>query len=212
MNAGHLHAAIHRIADCVAENCDELVRLDQQNGDGDLGISMMHGFEAVAEALDHTEEKDLGRLFQLCSSSMNEAAPSTLGTILSLWALGMAKALKGQQESDLPRFAEAMDAGVTLVRKRTGSNPGEKTVLDALCPAVEALKANTDSWAGGFSAAARAAADGSENTRTMLAVHGRAAYYGEKSLGVVDGGSVLAKLLFAECAAFCEEQAAKDGG
>ena len=117
---------------------------------------------------------------------------------MSLWMLGMAKALKGNQEATLPQLAQAMEKGVELIMKRTGSKPGEKTVLDALCPAVETLNrlSETGDWNQALSAAADAAVAGSEKTRQMLAVHGRASYYGEKSLGVIDGGSVVGGMIF----------------
>ncbi|MEG0215227.1 MAG: DAK2 domain-containing protein, partial [Hungatella sp.] len=77
------------------------------------------------------------------------------------------------------------------------SKPGEKTILDALCPAVEVLKANSAKSAKeAFDAAAKAASEGSEKTKAMRSVHGRAAYYGDKSIGILDGGSVVGKLLF----------------
>jgi dihydroxyacetone kinase len=81
--------------------------------------------------------------------------------------------------------------------EKAKSKPGEKTVLDALCPAVEALKkASSGGAAEAFAAAAKAAAEGSESTKGMIPRHGRAAYYGEKGLGLLDGGSVAGKLIF----------------
>ena len=111
--------------------------------------------------------------------------------------MGMAKALKGKEEADLVECADALDAGLNKIMEKANSKPGEKTILDALYPAIEALKAN----AGGdkvtaLKLAAEAAAQGSENTKNMRSVHGRAAYYAEKSIGTLDGGSVVGKLIF----------------
>jgi dihydroxyacetone kinase len=87
--------------------------------------------------------------------------------------------------------------------EKAGSKPGEKTILDALCPAVEALQRECgDEPAKAFQIAAQAAAKGSESTRSMLSKHGRAAYYGEKSIGVIDGGSVVGKLIFEALASY----------
>ena len=81
--------------------------------------------------------------------------------------------------------------------EKAGSKPGEKTILDAIVPAAEALRDNADRGErAALEAAARAAAEGSEATANMPAVHGRAAYYGEKSIGLVDGGSVVGRLIF----------------
>ena len=72
------------ISSAMEENREYLISLDQQNGDGDLGISMDEGFKAVLALLDKEEEEDLGRLFMKASKAFNEAAPSSLGTILSI--------------------------------------------------------------------------------------------------------------------------------
>ena len=94
--------------------------------------------------------------------------------------------------------AAAMESGMAQVMEKTKSKPGEKTSLDSVAPAVAALKTAADgaSCAQAFQAASEAAAAGSEATRNMLSLHGRAAYYGDKSIGVIDGGSVVGRLIF----------------
>jgi len=197
MNVKSLAGAAGAISRIMAENRDYLVELDQQNGDGDLGISMAAGFKALAEFLAAADEKDLGKLLMKSGSVLNEAAPSSLGTILSIGLMGMAKSLKGKEEAGIAEIAAAMEAGLSSIMEKAKSKPGEKTILDALCPAVGVLKNGdyadkTAIWAK----AAQAAAAGSEGTKAMKSVHGRAAYYGEKSIGVLDGGSVVGKLIF----------------
>jgi dihydroxyacetone kinase len=197
MNVQTLREALKAVSDLMGTNRDYLIELDQQNGDGDLGISMSAGYKAVADYLSETEEKDLGKLFMKCGGVFNEAAPSSLGTITSMGMMGMAKALKGKEEAALSEIVPAMEGGLASIMEKAKSKPGEKTILDALCPAVEALKnAGGGDKLAAWEAAANAAAEGSEKTRTMKSVHGRAAYYGEKSVGVLDGGSVVGKLLF----------------
>ena len=142
MNYDSLKKIITGISDIMAENKDYLVSLDQQNGDGDLGISMASGYKAVKDYVDETDERDLGKLLMKCSSVFNEAAPSSLGTITSFGFMGMAKALKGKEEADLVECADALDAGLNKIMEKANSKPGEKTILDALYPAIEALKAN----------------------------------------------------------------------
>ena len=207
MNAQSLAAALASISRLMTENRDYLVELDQQNGDGDLGISMAAGFRAVSAYLASAAEKDLGRLLMKSGGLFNEAAPSSLGTILSIGFMGMAKVLKGKEEAGLKEIAAAMEAGLVSVMEKAKSKPGEKTVLDALCPAVEALK-NADALdkPAAWAKAARAAAEGSENTKAMKSIHGRAAYYGEKSIGILDGGSVAGKLIFEGISAYCKEK------
>ncbi|MEG2699846.1 MAG: dihydroxyacetone kinase subunit L [Hungatella sp.] len=197
MKAQELKGAISCISKVMTAQRDYLVELDSQNGDGDLGISMSSGYQAIDAYLKMTDEADLGRLMMQCSSVFNEAAPSSLGTILSFGMIGMAKNLKGKTEISVDELADALQAGVSFIMEKAKSKPGEKTILDALCPAVEVLKANSAKSAKeAFDAAAKAASEGSEKTKAMRSVHGRAAYYGDKSIGILDGGSVVGKLLF----------------
>ena len=181
----------------MTENKDYLVSLDQQNGDGDLGISMSSGYEAVKNYVIASEERDLGKILMKCSSVFNEAAPSSLGTITAFGFMGMAKALKGKEEATFAECADALDAGLNKIMEKAKSKPGEKTILDALYPAIEVLK-NSDGSdkVAALKSAAAASAEGSENTKNMKSVHGRAAYYAEKSIGTLDGGSVVGKLIF----------------
>ncbi len=205
MNAQNLKEAMGSISAVMTANRDYLVELDSKNGDGDLGISMSSGYQAVKDYLEGTEETDLGKLFMKCSSVFNESAPSSLGTITAFGMMGMAKSLKKKTDCTLAELADAMDAGLQLIMEKAKSKPGEKTILDALYPAVEALKAHAcDDAKTAFTAAAQAAEEGSESTKQMRSVHGRAAYYGDKSIGMLDGGSVVGKLIFAGILAYIE--------
>lgn len=174
-----------------------LIELDQLNGDGDLGIYMKQGFAAVLSALKNNTETDLGRAFLLISKTMNETAPSSLGTILSVAFMGMAKKLKGLKECTVDEIISAMETGLSCVCEKAGSKPGERTILDAFYPAVEAMKLNChESAKTMLTLAAQAARAGAEETKNMRPVHGRAAYYGEKSIGHLDGGAVAGALIF----------------
>lgn len=192
-----LRTTIRRISAVMDRNQDYLIQLDQQNGDGDLGLSMAAGYRAVCGCLDACEETDLGRILMKAAGAFNEAAPSTLGTLSSLFLMGMAKALKGKTDTDLPGLAAAMAAGLEHMMAKCGAKPGEKTIVDALAAGVAELQARSgETPAVAFALAAQAAEAGSEATRGMRAVHGRAAYYGDKSVGVLDGGSVVGALVF----------------
>lgn len=195
MNLESLRSAITSIRAIMEENRDFLIELDQQNGDGDLGISMCNGFKAVEAFLKETDETDLGKLMMKAGGVFNESAPSSLGTILSFGFMGMAKPLKGKTEASFADFAEAFQAGLDRIMQRAESKPGQKTILDALCPAADAFKAGVADPKAAKEAAAKAAYEGSEATRGMVAVHGRAARYGEKSIGLLDGGSVAGRLI-----------------
>lgn len=195
LNKATLLKGIDAILTQMTENREYLIELDQQNGDGDLGISMCDGFSHVRECLAAATETDLGKLMQKSANAFNEAAPSSLGTILTLGFLGMAKALKGKEEATFADFAQAFSKGLDCIMERAGSRPGQKTILDSLCPAAEAFLTHAQDPQLALQTAAEAAAAGSEATRNMVAVHGRAARYGEKTIGMLDGGSVAGMLM-----------------
>ncbi|MHB0896191.1 MAG: dihydroxyacetone kinase subunit L [Spirochaetales bacterium] len=213
MQVKELAGAIAAIQRTMVSNKDYLIELDQQNGDGDLGISMAQGYSAIASYLSGTDEEDMGRALLKCSSLFNEAAPSTLGTITSFGFMGMAKALKGKREASLAEWAEALDAGLKLIMDRAKSKAGDKTILDALIPGVEALKENAAKGkVEALALASAAAAQGSEATRAMKSIHGRAAYYGDKSIGIIDGGSVVGRLIFESLAGWAAASATAEKG
>jgi len=197
LNANTLRAAMREAADVMAENRQYLIELDQRNGDGDLGISMADGFAAASACVSGSGEADLGKLLFEAGKAFNSAAPSSLGTIMSLFLMGMARPLKGLQEAGAAELGDAFAAGVAKIMERANSKPGEKTVLDALDPAARAMREHAPAgMPAALAAAARAAAEGAESTKGMRAVHGRAAYYGDQTIGLVDAGAVAGSLLF----------------
>lgn len=198
MNRDNLRDAISYVSKVMSENRNYLVELDQKTGDGDLGISISNGYRAFADYLVQAkDETDIGKLLIRSAAIFNEAAPSSIGTITSIGIMGIGRKLKGKQDISLSELAEAMQVGLNSIMERTGSKPGEKTIIDAWAPAINALKENSQQdMKSAFKKAATAAADGAERTKCMISVHGRAAYYGEKSIGALDGGAVAGSLLF----------------
>ncbi|MFP3153988.1 dihydroxyacetone kinase subunit L [Lachnospiraceae bacterium ZAX-1] len=194
-----LQKGFRAISTAMSKNRDYLVELDAQNGDGDLGVSMDTGYKAVVASFHDDKELDLGRFMLKTSKVFNEASPSSLGTITSFGFMGMAKALKGKESATLSALASSMQAGLSLIMEKAGAKPGEKTILDALCPGVATLLEAADAGDDiktALQKAANAATFGSESTKQMRSVHGRAAYYGDKSIGILDGGSVVGRLIF----------------
>lgn len=196
MNKESVKGILTAISREMTGNRDYLVSLDQVNGDGDLGISMDDGYRAVAEYLETAEEQDLGKLILACGKIFNASAPSSLGTITSFGFMGIAKAVKGKQEVSFEVAAKAMLAGVENIMLKAESKPGEKTIIDSLYPGTKALVEYAAEPAKAVEKAYEAAKEGSEATKQMLAVHGRAAYSRERSIGVLDGGSVVGVLIF----------------
>lgn len=190
--------AVGSITKIMVEQTDYLVELDARFGDGDLGISMSQGFAAATNAMEEDKDtKDLGLLLRTAANAFNEAAPSTLGTIMSFLFMGMAKVLKGKTDASLEEAADAMMNGLNFIMEKAKSKPGDKTILDSLYPGVLSLKENAEKGKeAALKEALKAAEAGLESTRQMRGKHGRIAYYGEKTIGEIDGGAAAGVLIF----------------
>lgn len=177
------------------EHVEELTRLDSVGGDGDLGIVMNDGFKAVKTFVHESNENDLGKLFYQTGKCFNNAASSSMGTLIASGFMNIGKKLKGKSELDndeLIILAEGMAEGVQAVGK---AKEGEKTFLDAIYPAVRAMKAESSQQPIEFLKAGVEAADqGVKDAAQMEAMHGRLAFRKEASIGITDPGSVAAYL------------------
>lgn len=180
------------------ENIDELTRLDSVGGDGDLGIVMGDGFKAVNEFVHNSEETDLGKLFYQAGKCFNNAASSSMGTLIASGFMNIGKKLKGKKEleqEDLLVLVQGMAEGVQTIGK---AKEGEKTFLDAIYPASRAMEAKMKQTANVcLKAGVEAAKQGVEDAAQMEARHGRLAFRKEASIGITDPGSVAA-LLYVE--------------
>ncbi len=187
-------AALERV---MADNFQLLTDLDAVAGDGDLGITMTKGFAAANKATSDYAEKDVGKLLMLGGMAIAREAPSTLGTLLASGFMKGGKAVMGKERLALADSARMMDGFANGLMERGKAQPGEKTIVDALLPAADALQAvGPDATiAQAWAAALQAAEAGLEATRQMKAVHGRAAYRGEKSVGMVDPGATVGVML-----------------
>lgn len=180
------------------ENVDELTRLDSVGGDGDLGIVMGDGFKSVKEFVYSSEEADLGKLFYQAGKCFNNAASSSMGTLIASGFMNIGKKLKGKKEleqEDLLVLVQGMAEGVQTIGK---AKEGEKTFLDAIYPASRAMEAEMKQTANVcLKAGVEAAKQGVEDAAQMEARHGRLAFRKEASIGITDPGSVAA-LLYVE--------------
>jgi dihydroxyacetone kinase-like protein len=197
-----IFAALERV---MADNFQLLTDLDAVAGDGDLGITMTKGFAAANKAASGYAEKDAGKLLMLAGMSIAREAPSTLGTLLASGFMKGGKEVMGRDALGLDDTVRMMNAFINGIMERGKAQPGEKTIIDALLPARDALQSAGPeaTLAEAWQAAAQAAEAGLEATRQMKAVHGRAAYRGENSVGVVDPGATVGMMLvkaFAEAA------------
>jgi dihydroxyacetone kinase-like protein len=188
---------LEEISGIMDENKDDLCKLDGALGDGDIGLTMSKGFKAVIVNIPNLSEEDIGGLFMKSALVMGEAVASTMGTLFSTALLRGGKALAGKNElqgDDLIRFFEAMVEGITA---RGKGKVGDKTILDSLAPAVEAMNlANKEnvSLLELMNKAYEAAEKGVQNTISMQSKHGRAARYLERSIGLQDPGATVGAL------------------
>ena len=176
-----------------------LSQLDCIGGDGDHGTTMVRAMEMLEAAMNAENAKPLNaRLKDAGWSELGEdggASSAILGTFIA----GMGDADIGQ-ESDCKRLAISLAAGLHAVQKQTRAMPGDKTMMDALVPAVHAFAtaANSgESIAHAMEYAAEAARKGADTTKDMIAKYGRAKFLGEKTRGSPDAGATSVALLFA---------------
>jgi dihydroxyacetone kinase-like protein len=186
-----------RFAAEVAENRAYLTKLDGAIGDGDHGTNMDRGMKKALERLEATDGDDIGASLKAVGMALVSSVGGAAGPLYGTLFLQMGQATAGRSELDLPTFADALDAGLQGVVKRGKAEPGDKTMLDALKPAVEALReaGADDDVAGALDRAAEAAREGMEATVPMVARKGRASYLGERSAGHQDPGATSTHLL-----------------
>lgn len=196
---GHIDAeGVRRWLDAfgtvVAEHASELSRLDAAIGDGDHGTNMDRGFRAVRErVLTGTDGKTIDQLWKDTGMALLSTVGGAAGPLYGTFFLRMATAAGGgASELDAAQLAAALQAGVDGVRLRGKAEPGDKTMIDALQPAVDALRAGlADGKAlpAALAGAADAAEAGCTATIPLVARKGRASYLGERSRDHQDPGA-----------------------
>ena len=198
ITATDVRAWIGDFAGVIAENRKELVRLDTAIGDGDHGTNMDRGMKAAVEKLETVEGDDVGALLKAVGMALVSKVGGAAGPLYGTLFLQMGTASAGQEELDLAGWTAALEAGVKGVQARGKAEPEDKTMIDALLPAVAALHAAEGegaSLADGLRRSADAAQQGMEATTPLVARKGRASYLGERSAGHQDPGATSSHLL-----------------
>ncbi len=190
---------MNRFAGEMGEHRQELVRLDTAIGDGDHGTNMDRGMRKAIEKLDSAEQADPGAVLKTVAMALVSSVGGAAGPLYGTLFLQMGGALAGQAEVDLPAYAAAWRKALEGVQSRGKAQPGDKTMLDALIPAVEALEGASDLDAG-LRAAAQAAEEGMKATTPLIARKGRASYLGERSKDHQDPGATSTYYLFKSAA------------
>ena len=193
ISAADVRAWLADYAAVIAEHRAELVALDTAIGDGDHGTNMDRGMRAAIEKLDATEGDDIGALLKAVAMALISKVGGAAGPLYGTLFLQMGNKAAGRTELDIAGWTEALQAGVDGVKARGKAEPGDKTMLDALLPALDALREGDGD--GALRRSADAAEEGMRATTPLEARKGRASYLGPRSVGHQDPGATSAHLL-----------------
>jgi dihydroxyacetone kinase-like protein len=203
MDLAQLTAWIREFARVIGENAQLLTDLDSAIGDADHGINMDRGMTAVLGALDESAPADMPALCKQVGMTLVKSVGGASGPLYGTFFLRMAGALGTGESVGAADFAKALRAGVEGVVQRGRAEAGDKTMFDALAPALDALDAALASGGGLATAladASIAAEKGRDATESMVARKGRASYLGQRSVGHIDPGATSAAMLIAAAA------------
>jgi dihydroxyacetone kinase-like protein len=197
------------VARRMEESESVLTDADRATGDGDHGIGMARGFEAVRRELAGSPADTVSELLDATGRTLITSVGGASGILFGMFFRGGAAALGSREMFDADALRRFLTEGTAEVRKRGKAAPGDKTMVDALVPAVEAAAAaaNEDSLAAVLSAASEAARRGVDETKGMVARTGKARSLGERSLGHPDPGALSASLILAAMAEFVSGRA-----
>ena len=194
---------VREYARVIGENAQSLTDLDAAIGDADHGINMERGMTAVLAALDDGAPTDMSALCKQVGMTLVKAVGGASGPLYGTFFLRMAGAFGAGESVDAVDFAKALRAGVEGVVQRGRAEAGDKTMFDALAPALDALDATLASGGGlavALADATVAAEKGRDATESMVARKGRASYLGQRSVGHMDPGATSAAMLIAAAA------------
>ncbi|MGK3964822.1 dihydroxyacetone kinase subunit DhaL [Sorangium sp. So ce118] len=214
LSGDHIAAWLERAADELEREKMFLTELDAPIGDSDHGVNMARGFTAVRGRLDTLDRGDVGALLRDVGTILLSTVGGASGPLYGTLFRDAGQKAAGAAALDLAALTACLEAGLEGVRRRGKAAPGEKTMVDALVPAVDALKAAQSapqpagaragggaSLADALARAAEAARAGAEATVPLIARKGRASYLGERSAGHQDPGATSCWLLLRSLAA-----------
>ena len=199
-----LHDWISRFAAAMNDKRDWLTELDSAIGDADHGANMARGMTAVVDKLGAGVPETIDELLKGVGMTLVSSVGGASGPLYGTFFLRMGMTAGAVSSLDAARFAAALRAGVDGVVARGKPEAGDKTMYDALAPAVDALDsslADGSDLSAALSAAAEAAAAGRDATLPLVARKGRASYLGDRSAGHLDPGAASTAILFETLAA-----------
>jgi phosphoenolpyruvate---glycerone phosphotransferase subunit DhaL len=185
------------IAQTAVDNETYFCELDAVVGDGDFGYSLARGFEIVLGEWDAMEYADIGGLLKKTAITLTKRIGGTSGPIWGTAFLRAGASLGDAQEPSGEQVIAALRASIEGIKQRGSCDLGDKTLIDALAPAVDELEAALGEGAGiALERAAQRARESAEATKGMLAQRGRASYTGERSRDSADAGAIGVAVMF----------------
>ncbi|MGA2257804.1 MAG: dihydroxyacetone kinase subunit DhaL [Thermoguttaceae bacterium] len=184
----------------VKENHELLSRLDAATGDGDHGVTMKRVADVIIASIADGQSLGVGPLLEQVGWNVMSVDGGSTSPLLGSFFMGMSDAVGGSETLDSRSLAAAFEAGLAKLRAQTPAQVGDKTMVDALVPAVEALRQAADAGAEPsalLAQAAEAAQRGAERTSELQARFGRARNLGPRTIGHVDPGATSIALFFA---------------
>lgn len=185
----------------MEENKEFLTDLDNTIGDGDHGINMARGFAEVEKQTGGFADKDIGSILKAVGMTLVSKVGGSSGPLYGTAFMKAGMTIGAKNEIGIDDFLSGLEVGIEGVKARGKSTTGEKTMLDAMVPALEAMKEKKGQGADVkeiLLAGVAAAEEGVEATKPMVATKGRASYLGERSVGHQDPGATSFTLLLKE--------------
>lgn len=192
MNTEQLIAVIHQIAEKIEAEKAFLTELDNVIGDGDHGINLARGFGEVEKKLDSLKDKEPGDVLKSVGMTLVSTVGGASGPLYGTGFMKLGGAVRGKDSLTVPDFLAGFQQAIEGIMQRGRSTKGEKTMLDAMIPAKEAMESTwntTQDPKAAFAAGIAAAKEGVAFTKTIAATKGRASYLGERSIGHQDPGA-----------------------
>jgi dihydroxyacetone kinase phosphoprotein-dependent L subunit len=197
------------VGEKVVESKPFLTKIDSAIGDGDHGIGMSVGFTKAEENLNANDFVNVNDVFKTIGMSMISSMGGASGIIFGTMFVGGIKGLDPKENLDLPLLAEIFEKALEAIKTRGKAELGDKTMIDAFQPAVEALKSSVianESFLEGLQKAESAALDGVEASKGYIAKFGRAKSLGERAIGHQDAGATTVSIIFKSMKEWAEGQ------
>lgn len=192
-----LRSWIETFASTVLSDRDHLDKLDAATGDGEHGSNLGQGMSAVLALLERETFPDIRALFESIGMTVVNTVGGASGALYGTLFLRISDSGERRTDLGLEHLIQAFTSGMAGIEELGRCRPGDKTLLDALHPAVLALSSVQDApLSVAVTRAAQAAAQGRDATATMQARRGRGSYLGERSLGHIDAGATSMAMLF----------------